>query len=270
MSELTIPRGTLEVARQLLSAAIADARTALVKGSRSASQRRRAKAIADALEPMADELAAYFMAMADRIVPVTKAVKLFDPDSIDWQAEEEQLREVIGRWYVTLGSEAYDAASAELGVEVPWDISQPGVKRILAGLASRVSGITDISREKVRRLVATAVDRGYSLDQLVRGVEEDGFAGLRALVEGWASTATGTAGTRAALIAVTETATAYNLSGVAAYADSGVVNMVEVFDGTVDDICAEAVATSPWTLEQANDDPLGHPNCQRAFGPVTS
>lgn len=274
MTSRTIPRGTLEIARTLLSAAIADGRRTLIKGAAVATQRRRAKAIAAVLEPMADEVAAYFEGMAGRMRIRKALAKIGDADSVlDWGDEEKRLREVIGRWYLPLGEEAYASASDELAVNVPWDVSEPGVKSVLATLGRQVTAVTDTSRAKVQAMVTAAIDRGYSTDQLMRGVADDGFGGLKGLVGSWASTPTGRAGSRAALIAVTESATAYNSAALGAYADSGVVKLVHVFDGEGcgwrrhdDDDKANG---SQRTLDEATEHPIAHPRCQRAFGPLT-
>jgi hypothetical protein len=261
----------LQAAHRLLDGAIHDARRALVKASRPATV-RRAKAIAAALGPMADDLADYFEGMAGRI-RISKALDLDADDVLDWKDEAKRLREVIGRWYVTLGQDAYEAASEELAISVPWDVDQPGVREILAELGKRVTEVTDVSRKKVGRMVTAAIERGYNLDQLVNGVEDSSFGGLRALVEGWASTPQGRAGSRAALIAVTETATAYNLAGLTAYTDSGIVKVVEVFDGegcgwlNHDD--SDKANGTLRSVDEAVEHPIAHPRCQRAFGPTT-
>lgn len=259
------------VARELLDAAIVDARRRLAKAATVGSRRRRDKLFAESLEAFTEDVAGYFRGMAARILPVEKAQAIdWDPDAdIDWQAEEAALREVLGSWYLVFAEAAYDAAGAELGVSVAWNATAPGARAILARLAAEIREITNVSRAEVRRLLEMALERGYTLEQLVRGVADDGFAGLAEMVEQWASTAEGTGESRAMLIARTETATAYNESAVAAYEDSGVVDRVEVFDGESDAECAAANGQI-WTLEQARANPIAHPNCVRAFGPVAS
>lgn len=68
---------------------------------------------------------------------------------------------------------------------------------------------------------------------------------------------------RARRIARTEGSFAYNRGQMQTARDAG-VQKVEVLDGVMDDICA-AVNGETWTLEQAEADPLGHPNCSRQF-----
>jgi hypothetical protein len=42
---------------------------------------------------------------------------------------------------------------------------------------------------------------------------------------------------------------------------------VDVLDGDDDEPCASANGAR-WTVEEAEANPLGHPNCTRAFSPV--
>lgn len=253
----------LALVAELVDSALLEARTSLAKAERPYAAKRRTKALDTATEGLAAALAGYFSGMADRILPVAKAVAFeWDPDDADWATEGRLLRRIVGEWWVYLGEEAYGAAGDELGFEVPFDIDGPGVKKILAELGDHVTAINDATREALRRQVSAALERGYSLGDLVRGNADDGFDGLRSLVNGWSEG-------RAMTIARTETATAHSLATVAAYRDSGVVDRVEVLDGTGDAECAEANGQI-WTLEQAAANPIAHPNCVRAFAPVVS
>jgi hypothetical protein len=69
---------------------------------------------------------------------------------------------------------------------------------------------------------------------------------------------------RCECIARTESGTAYNTGAVQCWKDSGMVPNVEVSDG---DGCAECsqVNGAVWTLEEALNRPLQHPNCVREF-----
>lgn len=70
---------------------------------------------------------------------------------------------------------------------------------------------------------------------------------------------------RANTVARTETAIATNHGTVLGVKQAGVAK-VDVFDGTDDEEC-RAANGQVWTVEQALENPLGHPNCVRAFGP---
>lgn len=71
---------------------------------------------------------------------------------------------------------------------------------------------------------------------------------------------------RARRIARTEAAFAYNRGQIASLREAG-FTMVEVIDGTQDEIC-RPVNHQKWTLEQAEANPLGHPHCSRHFLPI--
>lgn len=74
---------------------------------------------------------------------------------------------------------------------------------------------------------------------------------------------------RADRIARTEPAIAFNhgtLLGIQQV--NGEDAEVEVFDNEDCEICAPAVASSPWSIAEALAEPIGHPNCERAFAPA--
>ena len=72
---------------------------------------------------------------------------------------------------------------------------------------------------------------------------------------------------RATTIARTETGTAYNIGAIARYRDVGIPK-VQVFDGVdYDDECANADGQI-WDLDYAEEHPLQHPNCHRAFSGI--
>ena len=75
---------------------------------------------------------------------------------------------------------------------------------------------------------------------------------------------------RAECIARTESGTAYNIGAVQSWRESGLVSNVEVVDGDeFDDACSEANG-QVWSFEEAEANPLEHPNCVREFYPVLS
>jgi hypothetical protein len=205
------------------------------------------KQTADVTPDMAADLAAYFERFAARALPVAKAVAFkWDPDDIDWEVEEEDLTSLFTRWYARVGTATYELVGEHIGAEVSWDLNQRGVQRVLGSIGERVTGITDTSRDSLARMVDDAISRGLSIDQLVKGET----------------------------IAATETATAYSLSSVNAYRDSGLIDEVEVLDG---EDCGWTEHDDPEladgkivSLDEAEEYPVAHPNCQRAFAPVAA
>jgi len=252
-------RKVLELVGDVLAGAEMYARQQFAKATLPATVRERDRLIARHLKAFTADLAEYFNAMADRVgARVAKAV---EPD-LDWKAEAAALRKILGRWYDVYGKAAYEAVSELVSVELVWDAEAPGVRRVIDQLGRQVSGINEATRELLAARIAAGIEQGYSVDQIVVGVADAGFEGLRDMVAGWGEA-------RAQTIALTESANAFNLASVAGYRDSGIVEQVEVFDGTGDAECAQANG-STWTLDQATKDPIAHPNCQRAFGPIVT
>jgi hypothetical protein len=215
----------------------------------------------DALvEPFAADIAAYFEAMGKRVLgTVHKALEIgWDPaDDVDWTIEDAELTTVLARWYTTLGETAFAAVADQLAVELRWDLSARPVAAILDRVGAQVVGISETSRQLLAGIVQRATEQGLSIEQLIPLLEE-----------AFTSWSTG----RAATVALTETANAYNLASAAGYAASGLVDEVEIFDGAEcgwdghDD--PDLADGSIRTLEEFTDMPTSHPNCQRAAGPV--
>jgi hypothetical protein len=209
------------------------------------------------------ELGDYFGGLLSR-AGIAKADRFaFDPDSIDWDDETAELTAVIRRLYVTMGDAAYAAAAKELGIEISFDLDANSTAGIRDAIATKVTGITDRTRQVIVDYVETSIERGYSIDQLVNGVDDDGFLGLGAIFAD-----------RAQTIALTETATAYNLASSAGWRESGLVEQVLIFDG---DECGWTFHDDPdladgsiRDLDDFDDYPISHPNCQRAAGPVVA
>jgi len=147
--------------------------------------------------------------------------------------------------------DAYSDASDDTGVDISFAVSNAGVKGLLDSLATRVKNIDDTTRDAIRAAVNTGNEQGWSISQLAS-----------AIGEGSAFSAS-----RATTIARTESGTAYNRGNVAAYKDSGVVSQVQVMDGDDDPECADADGQT-WDLDQADANPLAHPQCVRAFAGI--
>jgi HK97 family phage portal protein len=146
-----------------------------------------------------------------------------------------------------------------LDVELAFDESDPAVVAALGQSSARIGGILDTTRDAVRGLLAFGAGEGWTVDQLVRGTDER--PGLRALVE---QTYRG----RARTIARTETAEAQQTAAVSRYRATGVRNVLVLDNGQddPDDACRQLNGTVQ-TLEWAEQNKTGHPNCTRSFAP---
>jgi len=129
-----------------------------------------------------------------------------------------------------------------------------------------------IDREAARRIVAIETETRRRVAAYVAQGAQEGLspAGLAKLIEADASGAFGRA--RALVIARTESGTAYNLASLEGYRASGRVAKVKIFDG---DGCGwthhndpDVANGSVRSLDEAQAQPLSHPNCVRAWTPV--
>ena len=139
---------------------------------------------------------------------------------------------------------------------MPFDPELPILQNSLRGAGSKIN---DVSRSAIRSQISTGTGRGYSIDQIVRGVPKDDYAGLRSVVRE-------TYKNRSRAIARTEIAHSQNASTAARYRTAGVTQVI-VRDGDDDELCAPYSNTRQ-SLDWALDNPIAHPNCTRAFAAV--
>lgn len=148
-----------------------------------------------------------------------------------------------------------------ISTEVSWDLQAPHIAAARAQLGALITRVNDTTRDAIAREVELGMARGYSINQIANGFDAEGYRGVMGVFDE-ATTM------RAERIARSETAMIYNAAANAGYEEAGVTH-VEVMDGTGDDVCA-AAAGSVWTLAYANANPIGHPNCVRAFAPIVT
>lgn len=125
------------------------------------------------------------------------------------------------------------------------------LERLLRSAGVRIKGISETTRDRVRDVVAKGIADGLSAAEL--GDRLEAASGLFDEL-------------RAETIARTETATVLNEAAVAQYREFG-VDRVLVYDGDEDEACASADGQT-WTVEQAEANPIAHPNCTRGFSPL--
>lgn len=254
-------REDLALAGRLADELLVFARNRLAKATLPRAIAERDAAMAEVGDRLQDDLVRYFDGLLERAGVRKDDAFPLDADGIDWKAEVRILREVLASVYLDLGELAYAAVGDELAIELAFDLEGPSTSGIRNRLADQVARITDHTREILRDRVETAVARGYSIEQLVAGVDD--MVGLRDLF-----------GTRARTIALTETANAYNHAALEGYAQTGLVDTVRVFDGadcgwtSHDD--PDLANGSERTLDDARDHVISHPRCQRAFGAVAA
>jgi hypothetical protein len=166
-------------------------------------------------------------------------------DGVDWEAMGEEAAALMKTLYPDLFALAFDDADS-LGVS--FDVENEAVQLVLDKLATKIKAISDTTRDTVRGLVAQSAKEGWSMPQLAKAIREQGVTD---------------SDYRSKMIARTESALGYSHGSLLAYGQAGVTE-VDVYDGDDDPECAAANG-SRWTLEEAADNPIGHPNCTRAF-----
>lgn len=175
-----------------------------------------------------------------------------DADKLaNWAGFADSIEKSMRVYHQQLFSLAFEGAADELGIGIDFDLSNPRIKETLSELGKRVRSVSDTVRDNVQTLVGQATEEGWSMPELAKRIREKGEIDSRS---------------RALLVARTETGTATNMGSCLAYETAG-VKEVEVLDGDGDDICAEANGQT-WSLQEAMDNPLGHPGCTRAFAPI--
>ncbi len=126
--------------------------------------------------------------------------------------------------------------------------------------------LQDTTKDRVSRLIedaitaAQAAESGptpFELGTAIRDAVREEFAGY----ERW----------RADRIARTETARVYNHGALFAYHQNDITHVI-VSDGNHPGSCEEcdAVDGEIWTIEEAQANPLEHPQCVRSFQPATA
>lgn len=169
----------------------------------------------------------------------------------DWDGSADAIEGTMSDFYPSVMGLAYEDASRLLPVDVSFDLSNPAIRKTIKGLAKKVRDVSDTTRNEIRAIVDAATQEGLSIPDIAKRIKERGEINSMS---------------RAVMIARTESAVAYSTGSVLAYREAG-VEKVEVLDGDDDEECASANGAI-WTLEEAQANPIGHPNCTRAFVPV--
>ena len=96
---------------------------------------------------------------------------------------------------------------------IDWSEKLPLVQRVIDRAQTQAAYIHKTSTDNIKKMVRTALDEGYSIEQLAKGVPADGFAGLRSLLTETEA--------RSRMIARTEVMRAQNMTSVGFYEAQG-------------------------------------------------
>lgn len=174
-------------------------------------------------------------------------------DTYDFEEAGERAATLMRPLYLELLRAGWDVAANQVDTPTDFVGASERVEKVVDRLANNITGISNSTKDEVRALIEreTAREAGTSVDRIASQLREMGLNNSKS---------------RAQTIARTESATAYNLGATTAYKEAG-IERVTVLDGDEDEACAEANG-QVWTLEEAEEEPIAHPNCQRAFSPL--
>lgn len=233
-------------------------------GARPAQWKARSAASEKAIASAHKRLAAFLSAQAGRIAARILDGKGAGADELKARidrlmaGEFDSLKRLVGGLQLEAVVRGWDTGLSAVGVDdLPF--VRDDNEALIGKLGARIVDIDDTTRNAVADAVATARERGYSAAEIVNGVPDEGFAGIRDMG------AFGDA--RAEMIARTELANAENVGQVAAWRETGIVTAVKIIDGDQDEPCAEANGAE-WTLDEFEANPTSHPNCTRVGVPV--
>lgn len=194
----------------------------------------------------------YFRGIARRNAKAAKARPRVDTNP-------SALRDLLYQQYAEMTETVWtEVVNAQVGSTLSFNLNARGVRDVLDRVATRVTMIDRGSQRMIADAVARGIADGANTDAIERALGD--------LLRSW-----GEDGGRAHIIAMTETANAYNTASVSGYREAG-VETVEVYDGPdcgwTEHDDPDLADGSTRTLDEADEYPEAHPHCQRAFGPV--
>jgi hypothetical protein len=139
------------------------------------------------------------------------------------------LTEIIRRAMERMSKRTVDAINANgLAGTLEWSERLPFVQSVLVQAPTRATMIHRTTNQTIRRAVAMALERGYSIEQLARGVPDDQFPGLRSILTETEK--------RARMIARTEIMKTQNATAIGFFKEQGFAYVrADDIDGDPDD-----------------------------------
>lgn len=196
----------------------------------------------------------------------TKALRIEAVKADPWfdKAEEDALlRATLFALYLDASKGSLQVVADLLDRIVPNKAVQRVVDDIAKYGGERIVDINARTLEAITLELAEGTRRGYSIPQLIDGVPDEGFAGVKGVSLDNGTPVFGDA--RAETIARTETALSYNRAALDAYKEFN-VERVLAYDGDYDEGCA-ARNGQEFTVEEALDIE-DHPNGTLDWAPV--
>ena len=135
--------------------------------------------------------------------------------SIDWDHEDELLKDLMDKYYQANGKAAYAQVSAFTDADLAWDVANPNVSRVMQMLGHRIVDISENTRLDVAKVITDGLAEGMGYQELgkeLTGLFEETYRN------------------RAETIARTESMVSYNHASTLGYQESGSVDEVELID----------------------------------------
>jgi HK97 family phage portal protein len=153
----------------------------------------------------------------------------FNPSSLYPEDAISDLQAIIERAMTRMSKKTVAAINANgLAGTLDWSEQLPFIQSVLVQAPTRATMIHSTTNRAISRGVALALERGYSISQLARGVPADQFPGLRSILTETEN--------RSRLIARTEIMRTQNLTSVGFYKEQGFAYVrADDVDGDPDD-----------------------------------
>ena len=193
-----------------------------------------------------------------------------DPDMLFPPGSVNELSRVLSRSFQEIVRVTWNsiAASGVAGT-LEFDDRMPIISQIVSLSTESAEGLHRTTRNAVSRAIEVGVERGYSIQQVARGVPAEGFPGINSLVEE-------TYRNRSLTIARTEVMRAQNAASVGYYREQGIQWMRahdpdgdpnDTYIGTDSRTCIERhnliyTASDAMAVDS-------HPNCRLTWAPVS-
>jgi SPP1 gp7 family putative phage head morphogenesis protein len=169
----------------------------------------------------------------------------------------DTIAKLMRPFYAQLSQLAFADANDIDGIDITFSLDNPYVQKVIDKLAKNVRGVTDTTKDDIRRLTAQAADQGWGAEQLAREIRKAGADLSRS---------------RSLAISRTESAAGYTGGSIAAYQASGVVDETEWLMGPDScDICQSLNgqrAALGESFPGGISGPPAHPNCTCVLSPV--
>ena len=146
----------------------------------------------DVARRMTQAVDVYFSQLADRVIE--RAEKSWSFETAQWKAKDlpnagdlltgddkKKLEALVKRFYVEVLQLSWEQWNYVLGVEKAFDLEDPLVGQLLRLAAQNVKEINDTTMNEIRDALKYGNANGWSVDQLVRGDENQ--SGLRDIVD---------------------------------------------------------------------------------------